>query len=109
MNPKCSPKKKHLLYIPISSFDEQILDRKVDINDNDNKLYIKRKIYKIKSDDIKNGGDEIIKEEEIINESNDNDKKNDEENNKIIKNETKLYIPQYIIEEQIINREVKEN
>ena len=108
LNPKCSPKKQRLLYIPISSVDEQILDRKVDINDN-NKLYIKRKIYKIKDDGIKNNENEILKEEEIINETNDKEKNDNLENNKIIKSEAKLYIPQYIIEERIINREVKEN
>ena len=102
-------KKINKLYLPLSSFDEQILERKVDINSNEPS--INKKIYKIKLDNnIDNIDDiEIMKEKEIISELNSeiNDKNN--EDNKIIKNKAKIYIPLYIIEEQIINREIKEN
>ena len=97
----------------MSSFDEQINNRVVNtINNGDNEDYtkpiIKRKIYKIKIDDNKDK--EILNENEIINEI--YNEENIKENSKyfiIRKNKAKIYIPQNIIEEQIINREVKEN
>ena len=99
-------KKINKLYLPLSSFDEQILERKVDINSNEPK--IKKKIYKINLDNNINDID-IMKEKEIINELNNEINDENKENNKIIKNKAKIYIPLYIIEEQIINREIKEN
>ena len=110
---QCPIRKTNILYIPMSSFDEQIVNRVVNtINNGDNEDYtkplIKRKIYKIKIDDNKDK--EILNENEIINEIYNED--NIKENSKyfiIRKNKAKIYIPQNIIEEQIINREVKEN
>ena len=110
---QCPIRKTNILYIPMSSFDEQIVNRVVNtINNGDNEDYtkplIKRKIYKIKIDDNKDK--EILNENEIINEI--YNEENIKENSKyfiIRKNKAKIYIPQNIIEEQIINREVKEN
>ena len=99
-------RKINRLYLPLSSFDEQILERKVDINSNEPK--IKKKIYKINlNNNINDIG--VVKEKEIINELNNEINNKNEENNKIIKNKAKIYIPLYIIEEQVISREIKEN
>jgi len=94
----------------MSSFDEQIVNRVVNSANNDyySKPLIKRKIYKIKIDENKDN--EMIKENEIINEIYNDDNNKDNTNYYIIKkNIAKIYIPQNIIVEQVINREVKEN
>ena len=109
---KSPTKKKGILYVPISSFGEQIIDRRIDMNNNDNKLNVRKRIFKIKVNNNKDDGSDIIKEEEIINELNNDENNNNnrnEENKKIMRNKAKIYIPQYIIEEQVINREIKEN
>ena len=109
-NSQCPLKKARILYVPMSSFDEQIVNRVVNsANDEENsKPLIKRKIYKIKIDEDKDN--EMIKENEIINEIYNDDNNKDNTNYYIIKkNKAKIYIPQNIIEEQVINREVKEN
>ena len=112
-NSQCPLKKTNILYVPMSSFDEQILNRVVNTinnedNENNTKPLIKRKIYKIKLDNEIN--DEMLKENEIINEVYNEDNINNNGKYFIIKkNKAKIYIPQNIIEEQFINREVKEN
>ena len=110
-NPIISPQKQRILYIPISSIGDNFVDRKVDMDNEDkNKLYVKKKIYKIKANNINDEGNDIIIEKEIVNEQN-NDENNNKikESNKIMRNQAKIYIPQYVMEEQIINREIKEN
>ena len=112
-NSQCPLKKTSILYVPMSSFDEQIVNRVVDSmnngeNEENTKPLIKKKIYKIKIDESKDN--EILKENEIVNEI--YNEENIKDNSKyfiIRKNKAKIYIPQNIIEEQIINREVKEN
>ena len=109
-NSQCPLKKTNILYVPMSSFDEQIVNRVVNStnDENNSKPLIKRKIYKIKIDEDKDN--EMIKENEIINEIYNDDNNKDNGNYYIIKkNKAKIYIPQNIIEEQVINREVKEN
>ena len=109
-NSQCPLKKTNILYVPMSSFDEQIVNRVVNStnDENNSKPLIKRKIYKIKIDEDKDN--EMIKENEIINEIYNDDNNKDNTNYYIIKkNKAKIYIPQNIIEEQVINREVKEN
>ena len=109
-NSQCPLKKTNILYVPMSSFDEQIVNRVVNSANDDyySKPLIKRKIYKIKIDENKDN--EMIKENEIINEIYNDDNNKDNINYYIIKkNKAKIYIPQNIIEEQVINREVKEN
>ena len=109
-NSQCPLKKTNILYVPMSSFDEQIVNRVVNSANDDyySKPLIKRKIYKIKIDENKDN--EMIKENEIINEIYNDDNNKDNTNYYIIKkNKAKIYIPQNIIEEQVINREVKEN
>ena len=108
---QCPLKKTEVLYVPMSSFDEQMVNRVVNtINneDEDNiKPLIKRRIYKIKIDDDKN--EELIKENEIINEIYESNIKDNKGYYIIRKNKAKIYVPQNLMEEQIINREVKEN
>ena len=109
-NSQCPLKKTNILYVPMSSFDEQIVNRLVNSTNDDyySKPLIKRKIYKIKIDEDKDN--EMIKENEIINEIYNDDNNKDNGNYYIIKkNKAKIYIPQNIIVEQVINREVKEN
>ena len=109
-NSQCPLKKTNILYVPMSSFDEQIVNRVVNSANDDyySKPLIKRKIYKIKIDENKDN--EMIKENEIINEIYNDDNNKDNTNYYIIKkNIAKIYIPQNIIVEQVINREVKEN
>ena len=109
-NSQCPLKKTNILYVPMSSFDEQIVNRVVNStnDENNSKPLIKRKIYKIKIDEDKDN--EMIKENEIINEIYNDDNNKDNTNYYIIKkNIAKIYIPQNIIVEQVINREVKEN
>ena len=109
-NSQCPLKKTRILYVPMSSFDEQIVNRVVNSakDEENSKPLIKRKIYKIKIDEDKDN--EMIKENEIINEIYNDDNNKDNTNYYIIKkNKAKIYIPQNIIEEQVINREVKEN
>ena len=109
-NSQCPLKKTNILYVPMSSFDEQIVNRVVNStnDENNSKPLIKRKIYKIKIDEDKDN--EMIKENEIINEIYNDDNNKDNGNYYIIKkNKAKIYIPQNIIVEQVINREVKEN
>ena len=109
-NSQCPHKKTNILYVPMSSFDEQIVNRVVNSANDDyySKPLIKRKIYKIKIDEDKDN--KMIKENEIINEIYNDDNNKDNGNYYIIKkNKAKIYIPQNIIVEQVINREVKEN
>ena len=109
-NSQCPLKKTRILYVPMSSFDEQIVNRVVNSanDENNSKPLIKRKIYKIKIDEDKDN--KMIKENEIINEIYNDDNNKDNGNYYIIKkNKAKIYIPQNIIVEQVINREVKEN
>ena len=85
------------------------MDREINLKDEENNiLFVKKKLYKIKLDNKKTGENENISEKELINELNYNNFIIDEVNNKKVKNNAKIMIPQYIIEEQIINREVKE-
>ena len=117
------------LYIPYSSIDDQIIDRKVNINNNDenhennvksltkrenSKPYIKKRVENRNSTISANSGrntlnndddnNEILKETEskvidyIINEEEPKIK-----NLHIVK---KIFIPEYVIEDQIITREV---
>ena len=97
-----------------SSFDEQIILRKVNLDDIDNNQpKIIRKFYKIninKVDNLNQNENDILNENELINEFMDNnDINNNENNNKIIRKKVIMYIPKNIMEEQIINREIKEN
>jgi len=106
--------KSSILYMSPSSLDEQIILRKVNLDDiNDNKPKIIRKFYKIninKVDNLNQNENNILNENELINEFMDNnDINNNENNNKIIRKKVIMYIPKNIIEEQIINREIKEN
>ena len=113
INSQCPLKKTNVLYVPMSSFDEQMVNRVVnainneDEDEDNTKPLIKRRIYKIKIDDDKN--EELIKENEIINEIYENDIKDNKGYYIIRKNKAKIYVPQNLMEEQIINREVKEN
>ena len=85
------------------------MDREINLNNEENNiLFVKKKLYKIKLDNKKTDENEKISEQELINELNYNNFIIDEVNNKKVKNNAKIMIPQYIIEEQIINREVKE-
>ena len=103
------------LYIPYSSIDDQIIERKVNINNNKNhenniKLLTKRENSKHSTNsgrnnlNLENNNNEILKESEskII------DYLNNKEESKIKKPhiEKKIYLPEYIIEDQIIKREI---
>ena len=121
-------KNNKCLYIQFSSIDDQITDRKVNINENDikkikniikredSKPYIRKKVgpnknaiisakknvntYKFLENDNDN-----LKESEIII----NNRLNTEGNElktKISKNSLKLFVPDYVIEDQFVNREV---
>ena len=106
--------KSGILYMSPSSLDEQIILRKVNLDDIDNNQpKIIKKFYKIninKVDNLNQNKNDILDENELINEFMDNnDINNNENNNKIIRKKVIMYIPKNIIEEQIINREIKEN
>ena len=97
-----------------SSLDEQIILRKVNLDDIDNNQpKIIKKFYKIninKVDNLNQNKNDILDENYLINEFMDNnDINNNENNNKIIRKKVIMYIPKNIMEEQIINREIKEN
>ena len=110
---------KQFLYIPKSSIDDQIIDRELIFNKNNNNLE-----FIIKNDNSKNKNiDEIIPEIKIDNKKEDNediiiiDYENDiygENNNneiKFDKNNKFLYIPYSSIDDHLIDRkvEIKEN
>ena len=127
-------KNNKCLYIQFSSIDDQITDRKVNLKDIDNKKiknimtredskpYIRKKvetnkngIYSAKKNvnshkffNIENENEnenDTLKESEIII----NNRLNTEGNEiktKISKNSLKIYVPEYVIEDQFVNREV---
>ena len=118
-----------LLYVPYSSIDEQIINRKIEINENNNKNtinienkdgskpYLKKgiesssKLTSSQNSDGK-GKDNLDNENQNENEINDFLNIINKEGDlkiKIIKNEGKIYIPRYAIEDRIINREVIAN
>ena len=116
-----------LLYVPYSSIDEQIIYRTIEINDNNDKNpiykenkdgskpYLKKRIEsssKLTSSQNSDGKDTDNLDNENENEINDYLNIINKEGDlkiKIIKNEGKIYIPRYAIEDQIINREVISN
>ena len=118
-----------LLYVPYSSIDEQIIYRTIEINDDNNKNYInienkdgskpylKKRIEsssKLTSSQNSEGKSKDNSDNENENENEINDylniiNKEGDLKIKIIKNEGKIYIPRYAIEDQIINREVISN
>ena len=117
-----------LLYVPYSSIDEQIIYRTIEMNDNNknsinienkdgSKPYLKKgiesssKLTSSQNSDGK-GKDNLDNENQNENEINDFLNIINKEGDlkiKIIKNEGKIYIPRYAIEDQIINREVISN
>ena len=118
-----------LLYVPYSSIDEQIIYRTIEINDNNDKNpiykenkdgskpYLKKRIEsssKLTSSQNSDGKGKDNLDNENQNENEINDylniiNKEGDLKIKIIKNEGKIYIPRYAIEDQIINREVISN
>jgi len=127
-------KNNKCLYIQFSSIDDQITDRKVNLKDIDNKKiknimtredskpYIRKKvetnkngIYSAKKNinshkffNIENENEnDILKESEIIiNNDNRLNTEGNEMKTKISKNSLRIYVPEYAIEDQFINREV---
>ena len=117
-----------LLYVPYSSIDEQIIYRTIEMNDNNknsinienkdgSKPYLKERIEsssKLTSSQNSDGKGKDNLDNENQNENEINDylniiNKEGDLKIKIIKNEGKIYIPRYAIEDQIINREVISN
>ena len=121
-------KNNKCLYIQFSSIDDQITDRKVNINENDikkikniikredSKPYIRKKVGPNKNAIIsakknvntykflENENDNLKESEIIIN--NRLNTEGNEMKTKISKNSLKIFVPEYVIEDQFVNREV---
>ena len=111
-------KNNKCLYIQFSSIDDQITDRKVNINENDikkkknimkkedSKPYIRKKVEsnKISVNSSKKNGNTLKESEIIIN--NRLNTEGNELKTKISKNSLKIFVPDYVIEDQFVNREV---
>ena len=124
---KLKPDKNRIfLYVPLTSIDDNIINRKVEINEKINKSltngenpkpYLKKRIESNKvrlstTSEKKNdlnldneilNGNEILNEGEIPNYSK---TERGETNFKKYKNERKMLIPEFAIEDQIIKREI---
>ena len=124
---KLKPDKNRIfLYVPLTSIDDNIINRKVEINEKINKSltngenpkpYLKKRIESNKvrlstTSEKKNdlnldneilNGNEILNEGEIPNYSK---TERGENNFKKYKNERKMLIPEFAIEDQIIKREI---
>ena len=108
-------KNKQILYIPSSSIDDNIIYRKIEFNDDktkdennlkisdNSKPYMKKKIESNKYGNNSDILEDDLKENEIINYYGGN---KDEIKNKKYQNKIKIYIPEYAIEDRILNREI---
>jgi hypothetical protein len=121
-------KNNKCLYIQFSSIDDQITDRKVNINENDikkikniikredSKPYVRKKVESkqnaissarknVNTYKILDNENDTLKESEIIINNRLNTEGN-EMKTKISKNSLKIFVPEYVIEDQFVNREV---
>ena len=114
-------KNNKCLYIQFSSIDDQITDRKVNINENDkndikqkknimkkedSKPYIRKKVERSKNafNSAKKNVNTLNESEIIIN--NHLNTEGNELKTKIRQNSLKIFVPDYVIEDQFVNREV---
>ena len=101
-NYKISQNKNKFLYIPKSSIDAQIICRNIEINDKDSPNKYKLEMPKNDDDNL---SDKILEEKEIINYL-DNAKENNEPKIKNYYKQAKIYLPENLIEEAIIKRDI---
>ena len=121
-------KNNKCLYIQFSSIDDQITDRKVNINENDikkiknimkredSKPYIRKKVDPNKN--VINSAKKDVNTYKFLDNENDNLKESEifinnrlntegnEMKTKISKSSLKIFVPEYVIEDQFVNREV---